>query len=172
MWDAQKNRCVSGTPPQPSGCEVCTTALKDDLVLSNVKINRKCRPGDRIECSLTVRSKAVWLGDTARVNVLNLTDNECVWQSGDFDLGVGEERDLSFTYIMPEHDINLNISLWDINPLGFKDCEDFRLVTIEVGDETEPPVDIDFDIPLIFIAIGIILIGGLMLYMYIRKRRK
>lgn len=111
-----------------------TTAFFKDLYIDYVRYDEQVKPGDTYHIYVEVRTSMVLLGDYGRVCLYSGSDK--IASSKSFYLKKGEKFQQSFTGIMPNADLYLNVSLVDEQIYGFSDCADGQAVHIRKGTYT------------------------------------
>ncbi len=159
------------TPTSSVTCESCSNPQKSDMKFGTVSYNKMVKSGDSFKITVEVKSLASYIGDTARITVTDIDNSSCLNKTEDFNLSAGTSATRTFTGIMPDRDIKVHLSLWDINLIG-KDCEDVYEFTLKKGDKTEDPTtdlgSLDWKKYAIYAVIALLVIYILYL-MYRRK---
>lgn len=120
-------------------CSICTTAIKEDLKIESIEYNPQVAAYETYTINVTIKSVAWAYGDTAKLCLYDRSTGELISSLSEH-MGPGTSRLFVFNESMPNHDLNLNLSLIDENvwPIA-DDCEDYRNFTLKIGEYTEPP---------------------------------
>ena len=112
-------------------------------IIESVAYNPKVQEGDTYTVK-TLISRS-WLG-SPNVRVCLSEGGAPIGNSGSVYLGLDEIKEIIFTGIMPDRDLNLHVSL-QMESFGIsEDCKDGKLFTVYLAEDwenTEPPVDPD-----------------------------
>lgn len=112
-------------------------------IIESVSYNPKVREGETYTVK-TLISRS-WLG-SPNVRVCLSEGGALIGNSGSIYIGSDEIKEIVFTGVMPDRDLNLHVSL-QMESFGIsEDCKDGKLFTIylaEDWEDTEPPVDPD-----------------------------
>ena len=109
--------------------------------------SQKTIPNDHPKRRYTVKTliSRSWLG-SPHVRVCLSEGGALIGNSGSIYMGSDEIKEIVFTGIMPDRDLNLHVSL-QMESFGIsEDCKDGKLFTIPLAkdwEETEPPIDPD-----------------------------
>lgn len=135
-------------------CEPCTSLKHDNFKITDLKYNHVVKPGDYLNISVTIKCLNTYFKNDGRVCIF---DNDIlVGSSEQHRFLPGQSRTFDFQIVMPNNNLSLGVSLLGENIFTY-DCEDYKLIFIEIGEETEPPNGDEEDISIyVYLALGIL----------------
>lgn len=108
-----------------------STSFFKDIYLYAVTNDEQVKPGDVYHIYVDVRTNALLLGDYGRVCLYDGSNK--IAYSESFYLKQSEKYQTTFTGVMPDHDLYLNVSLVDEQIYGLSDCADGQAIQIKKG---------------------------------------
>lgn len=116
-------------------CPPNTSYLKG-ILIDHVAYDQQVKPGDTYHVYVDVIQKSLLLGDYGRVCLYD--GDAVIARSKSFYLKKDEKFQISFSGVMPDHDLYLNASLVDEQIYGFTNCADGHAIHIKKGTVTVP----------------------------------
>lgn len=139
---------------------LCETTTQDDGKIDKYSYSKKIFPGNTWKIDVTVLSVSWLIADDFTLNVVD-KDTDQVLATNSFHLDPNASKTISFTGIMPDRDLHINLSLLDNNFMDTH-CEDYKEFTIQTAktetEEQEKPSEDNNYLTYIFIVIVIILV--------------